>query len=188
MIIHGKKGNPAEIDETSGGLITLDYAHHEIHEGDAFTQFHAAGSKNDGTSINMYFKTPDTAKRIHILMVWASTGAAYGRILEAPTVTGNTGSHVTILNHRRDSTNTSGVLDNSTAQTVNKASKDVTTSSGTTIYEEYSGAAKTSAGAGRNLAEYILNANTKYVFEVESDAASLVLSMALHWYEHTDTF
>jgi hypothetical protein len=69
---------------------------------------------------------------------------------------------------------------------VGKYGKDVTvTGNGTILIEEFSGSARSSGGEGRSESEFMLAANTAYVFVVESDAAGLTLSLTLSWYEHT---
>jgi hypothetical protein len=174
-------------DAVSGAAIVIDYAHHEIHEGDAFSAYHSATGKNDGDKINLYFKTPNTTKYIHAFTKWAGSGASYFRILEGPTVTANTGTNAqAIYNRNRNSSGTSAVVDNATSPAANKYGVDVTiTVDGTKIYEEYAGAARSSPGEGRSEAEFILKANTAYCFQVESDAAALSLFVAVSWYEHT---
>lgn len=173
-------------DDVSGSKIWIDFPHHELHEGAAFTAFHAAGSKNDGDKINIYIKTPNTTTRLHMYTEWSASGAAYFRILEAPTVTANTGTNaVAVINRERNSSTASTVVDNATSPAANKYGKDVTiTNDGTKVWEEFSGAAKSAAGSGRSTNEFILKANTAYCFEAESDASSLVLAMTLSWYEH----
>lgn len=173
-------------DKITNAIMTVDYAHHEIHGGSSFLAFHSAGSKNDGDKINLYFKTPNTTTRLHAFLQWSASGAAYGRILEAPTVTANTGTNAqVVINRDRDSAKASTVVDNATSPAANKYGIDVTiTNDGTKIFEEFSGAAKTANAAGRAESEIILKANTAYCFQVESDASTLVLFMLVSWYEH----
>jgi hypothetical protein len=176
------------VDDSTHAITTVDYAHHEVHSGSFFAAFHSAGSKNDGTTINIYFKTPNTTKYIHSLVQYSASGAAYCRIREAPTVTANTGTNaIDIYNHNRTSTKASTVYDNATSPAAGKYGKDVTvTAGGTVIYEDYSGSARSFAAASRSNDEFILSPNTAYVFEVESDAAGLVLDLMVSWYEHTN--
>lgn len=180
--------NYGRIDNNSGAFMVIDYAHHEIHAGDHFTVHHSAASKNDGTTINIYLKTPNTTKYCHMFMKWSASGAAYGRIYEAPTITANTGTNATaVYNRNRNSSTASTVVDNATTPAANKVGLDVTkTGNGTIIFNEFSGAAKQQKGESRNDNEYMLDANTAYLFEVESDAAGLTLAITLDWYEHID--
>jgi hypothetical protein len=185
---NGTNWQAARIDTTTRSFQTIDYAHHEIHSGSSFVAKYYGTSKNDGQTINLYIKTPDTTKWGHMFFQWSASGAAYGRIYEAPTITANTGTNgQAILNHNRNSATTSVMSDNATTPAADKYGTDVTkTANGTIIYEEYAGAAKSQGGAGRNEDEYILKRNTAYLFEVESDAAGLTLSINMSWYEHID--
>ena len=173
-------------DYTTNAVNSIDFGHHEIHAGDSFTKEHLAVSKNDGETINIYLKTANTAKWCHMFMGWSSGGAAYGRIYEAPTITANTGTNgQAVFNRNRNSTTISGVFDNATSPVVNKTGIDVTkTGDGTIIYTRYTGAAKKEGGEFRAENEFMLKPNTAYLFEVESDAAGITLSLYLNWYEH----
>jgi len=175
-------------DSSTNALVLIDHPHHEIHSGKMFNAFHSASGKNDGDTINIYFKTPNTTTYCHCFMQWSSSGAAYGRIYEAPTVTSNTGTNaIVVVNSNRNSANASAAVDNATSPAANKYGIDVTvTAPGTTVNSSYSGSAKQFGGESRNENEYVLKSNTAYVFEVESDAAGLTLGMRIDWYEHTD--
>ena len=185
---NGTSYQVARIDTSTRAFNTIDYAHHEIHAGSSFTIDHYAESKNDGQTINVYMKTANTAKWLHMFMNWSSGGAAFTRIYEGPTITANTGTNgVAIFNRNRNSTNTSGVSDNAASPAANKIGTDVTkTANGTIIYTEYAGAAKAQGAFVRAEREFVLKSNTVYLFEVESDAAGITLNFDLTWYEHTD--
>lgn len=183
------------IDAITHALINIDYAHHEIHDGDSFMGYHTLTGKNDGTYLTIYLKTPVTNPQVHMFTQWQASGAAYFRIREGAVVTSDTGSHKAVLNRNRTSSNTSGVFDNEAVPVVNKISTDVTIADrtastdgdkgGLVIWEEYDGVGKSVAGGSRNEMEIILKANKAYVFEIESDALGLVLALQLYGYEHT---
>ena len=184
------------LDQTTHAMAVVDYPHAELHEGWYFDAWHTLTGINDGAYLTIYFKTANTDKLCHMVGSWQSSGAAYFRIREFPVVTANTGSSKAIYNRFRASTNTSGVFDNATSPVVNKHMTDVTIANrtpatpsvngGLVIFEEYDGIGKQATGGGRERFERKLLKNTAYVYEVESDAAALVLSLQLGWYEHTD--
>jgi hypothetical protein len=186
-----------EKDTTTGSAKTIDFAHHECHDGDYFCGYITGTAKGDGDFSTIYMKTPNTARWIHMYCQWSSAGAAYFRIREYPVVTANTGSHKIVTNKNRNSSNTSAVLDNETVPVANYISTDVTIADrtpstagdkgGLVIWEEYSGTAKQVGGSGRSEAEFILKQDRVYVFELESDAAANILSLQLYGYEHTNT-
>jgi hypothetical protein len=174
----------AEVDGL-GYLVTVDIEHHKIHDNQRFTVSLFATGANDGDRISIYVKTPDSAKRIHALFNYNASGAAFGLILEAPTVTANTGTNNTpMFNRNRNSAAVPTSLDNATVPNVGKCGVNVTiTADGTVIDTRYSGAAKSDGADSRGMHEFILLANTAYCFVVESDAAALTIQGNLEIYE-----
>ena len=176
------------LDSSTHAIKVISYEHSEVHSGGHFYINHSATSKNDGETIVVYFKTPNTAKWLHLIMRWSSGGAAYAYIRETPTVTANTGTNgQDVINNNRNSTTVSAVVDNATSPATGKFCKDPTiTGAGTTIWQDYSGAAKSDSGSGQRDQEIILKQNTAYNFIVESDAAGISLNLNLEWYSHED--
>ncbi len=184
------------IDLTTHSVKTTSYPHAEIHGGNYFEAWHTLTGKNDGTYLTIYFKTANTDKRCHMAAMWQSSGAAYFRIRRFPVVTANTGTSKAVFNRDHDSVTTSGIFDNATSPVVNKHMTDVTIANrtpatpgvngGLVVFEEYDGSGKQNPGGGREMFERKLAKNTVYVYEVESDAATLVLALQLGWYEHED--
>ncbi len=184
------------LDQTTHAAVGIDLAHAELHKGERFETWHTLTGINDGNYLTIYLKTANTDKLCHMFASWQSSGAAYFRIREAPVVTANTGSSKAIFNKFRASTNTSGVFDNAATPIVNKCMTDVTIANrtpatpgvngGLVIYEEFDGIGKQTPGGNRELHERKLLKNTAYVYEIESDAAALVLSLQFDWYERLD--
>lgn len=172
-------------DRVAGAGLTIDYTHHEIHEGDAFVTSYLAESKNDGQTIAISFLTG--AKYLHIFWVASSSGAAFFRIYENPTITDNSGSPQTVFNHNRNSLTVSTVIDRSQNPDVaGQATKDpAITGAGTLLFEEPIGGANRSGGESRNDEEIVLKPNEEYVFIVESNGSGLTLGIVLSWYEKT---
>jgi len=184
------------IDSSTHARSVILYPHDEIHSGNYYDAWHTSTGKNDGTYITIYIKTANTDKLCHMEAMWQASGAAYFRIRRGPVVTANTGTSKAVFNRCHTVTNTSGVFDNATTPVVNKCSTDVTIANrtpatpgvngGLVVFEEYDGVGRTNPGGGRDRFERKLKKDTVYVFEVESDAAGLVLALQLGWYEHTD--
>lgn len=174
----------AEVDKL-GYLIGIDIDHHKVHEGERYTMSHYGTGKNDGDSINIYIKTPNSAKRIHALFSYSASGAAFGFVYEDPTVTANTGTNnQTPYNRERNSANAPTFIDNATVPNAGKYGKDTTiTGTGTILVTRYSGAAKAEGADARGVHEFILKANAVYCFVVESDAAALTLQGEVEVYE-----
>lgn len=179
--------NPAPMeDDASGAQATIDIAHHEIHEGDSFVAWHYGTGKNDGDTIIVAFKAPNTTKRIHVFPQAFSSGQAYFRILAGPTFTDNTGSAKTIFNRDRNSATAPTVIDAvANPNVAGQARTDPTgLAGGTEIYRELmGGSSPRTSGLSRNTDEFVVKQNTLYAFIVESDAAGLSLNLVLNWYE-----
>jgi hypothetical protein len=186
--ITGNKSNSFQQDRSTFGIITIDYSHHEIHEGSYFHCQHVGTGKNAGQTINIYLKTPNSTAFCHAFAKYSANGAAYLKIYESPTITANTGTNgQPAINHNRVLRTASTILDNATVPATGMYGVDVTkTVDGTIIWNEYTGAAKQTGAGGRNEEEHILKANTVYLFEVMSDASGLVLNLIILFYEHTD--
>lgn len=172
-------------DSMSSAGVTIDLSHHEIHDGKHFVAWFSGTAKGDGDKLNIYLKAPNTTTRIHMFAQFSSSGAAYSRIRQAPTVTSDTGTNgVAIYNNDCNSANASTVYDNAASPAVNKVGNNVTvTAPGTVKYQDYAGTAKQIGTTARVDSEFILKQNTAYVFESESDAAGLALNIILKWYE-----
>lgn len=176
------------IDMVTHALETIEYEHHEIHNGSMFHAENYNASVAAGATINIYLKTPDTTKWSHIVAKWASGGAAIFRIYEAPTITANTGTNgKESFNHNRNSLTASVNLDNAAVPVAGKYGIDVTkTADGTLLNTDYDGIGKSFSGEGEHNNEYMLKQNTVYLFEVEAVGNNITLSLNLNWYEHTN--
>jgi hypothetical protein len=195
----GKTGDDTyqvpRLDATTHALEVIDFAHHEIHDGSFFCASYSEVNADDGDYVSLYFKTPDTNLEVHMFCQWQSSGAAYFRIREGAVVTANTGTTQAAINRNRRSSNTSKMFDNATTPVAGKVMSDVTLADhtasvagdkgGLVIYEGYFGAGRSTPGGNRNDDEYILKQNMGYVFEIESDAADVIASVNLAWYERT---
>ena len=187
------------IDGISSSLKTIEYEHHEIHSGKSFhCYFNITTAATSGHRSGLYIKTPATGPLVHLVAEYSCSVAADFSIHEAPTLTANIGTHgVAIYNRYRDSGNASGCFDNATTPAVNK----VTTlteaniaagswAAGTTIMKEPLAAGsgpKTAGGDDRGSQEFILKANTAYVFMLTNTVATAnVHHISLDWYEHTN--
>ncbi len=170
-----------EISDDKTGVITqLSFAHHEIHEGDAY-QAHKEGTQNNSGVIQFMIQTPDTNKEFHILTPHRSSGESNFKILEGITYTSGGVAFVPV-NKNRNSANTSDCE----ACLVGATGADpIVYSDGENIWEEHLGSGQTRGGESRENEEIILKRNTIYLFEFESESASNDLWMGAIWYEHT---
>ena len=170
--------------------VTIDSAHHEVHEGDAFEACVVNDSMGSGATLALAFKTAAGTKRMHLLMAFDTAAGGHLELLEGATWDAESGTEATIHNRKRETTMaSSGVLADQ-AQAGFLASdvmhKDPSTLAGTAICAQYAfGANKTPAGA-RGAAEWILKPETQYAVRLTADNASNGGFIGLTWYEHTD--
>lgn len=168
-----------------GEIQTITKEHYQSHQGNAFMVHYNSSSLNAGQTINVYMKTPSTP-HINLIYNVTGSGAFDFEILEAPTVTANSGNHgVSVFNKYRPSATTSTVQDNATSPASNKISTDVTVSAdGTIIKKEVYGANK-GGGEYSLFREVVLKATTAYVFRLTSQSAGNRVHINLDWYEST---
>lgn len=162
-------------DKVTYALMTVDYAHHEIHSGDHYyvenhTTLGIAGVLRVG------LVTPDTDKWIHLTWTISSNGILTAEFFEDATLTG--GSAVTPLNNNRNSSNTSGIT---------LKSGVTSTSDGTLISKSKwggTGFKSVSGGTGARADELILKQDTTYLRKFTSDTDANIISFKATWYEH----
>ena len=97
-------GNITTIDDT-GTLVSIEFEHHEIHEGDHYFISNFESVDEDG-NIDFVVISPDTTDEIH--MTWRVDGTSQTefRIYESSTVSDD-GTLTTPINNNRRSANTS---------------------------------------------------------------------------------
>lgn len=183
-------------EDIGGSSVVIDFAHAEIHEGDSYTAYYTrtTASTNAHRS-GLYIKTP-VGKLCHMVVQFASSTAANYSICEAPVIAANIGTHANVIYNRyRDSANTSGCFDNATVRAANRYTTltetqiagDGTWTTGTVIRSAPLTAGsgpKPAGGSTRDTQEYILKANTAYVFLLTNTTADAnVHNILCDWYE-----
>ena len=166
------------MDENTWGLTTIDYEHHEIHEGDSYI----TSDVNDVASggwMSYLIKTPNSTKWAHCLVSIQSEGESEFRICENPTVTAN-GTAMSLINRDRNSSNT--------ATTAVYKIPSCTASGDTVIIDHWGGTAKAGvaqSGLSRARGEFILKQNEDYLVYISNQAGG-ANQTAIHveLYEH----
>jgi hypothetical protein len=158
------------------GVVNIDWAHQEIHEGDAFdwSEVIILGS---GATQTYLITTPDSADWLHFSYVVEGSFGITMDIYEGADRSGTTLQ--TMLNRNRNSANeATGTLHKGTSGGSTDGTLIRTWKSGT-------GAAggKTSGTSGE-ATERILKRNTKYLVRITSAAASNDVAVQFGWYEH----
>ena len=189
---------PIRLDKATNTLQTMDYSHHEIHGGSAFTcHFSQTAPTNVGEMTIIAFWTPNTTKWIHMLLEGSSTAASTITIYEDSDLDVDEGTDLAIYNRDRNSGTASTVLSVETVPEAGKATSytvaqaaGATLSTAKPIYQKYLGAAAAgadTAGEARDTHEFILKQNTQYAFVIANTTAdNNTHNIVLNWYEHTN--
>lgn len=180
-IIKGYNGtnyHSVNLDTITRSLTTIEYEHHELHEGHVFHVNFDKGSINTSAVAYLLITTPNSTKWAHIVAHMVVTKGAKLELFEDPTVD-PVGTVVDELNHDRNSGTTADVVVTHTPT----VSVD-----GTLLDVNLAGTAgKYAVGGevnGRN--EWILHSNEQYLLKVTSlEDANLVI-LNVDWYEHTN--
>ena len=189
---------PLRLDKATNSIQTIDYEHHEIHAGSAFTcHFSQTSPTAVGEMTMIAFNTPNTTKWIHILAAFSSTAASTAAIYEVADLDVDEGTDLTIYNHDRNSTTPSVVSTIETTPEAGKATSytvaqaaGATLSTAIPLYLRYLGAALAGADTGgetRANNEFILKQATQYAFVITNTTADdNTHNIVLNWYEHTN--
>lgn len=190
---------PSFIDDISGAAIGIDFAHHELHEGDLFlcdTADDVAGLDN-GDDLSLSWKMPAGVKEGHIICEYSTLKGGKLELWEASTWTANQGdSEAPIINRRRRvPVKTSIVLENTgqagfvASDTMIIDATGLSVGSATRLGRSYAWGRQGQGNVGGSRAndEIMLAADTTYslIFTSMFDANSAHIIAG--WYEHTET-
>lgn len=167
----------ANVDGTTGVRTVIDFAHSEIHEGDSFTASYKADVGN-GATLDLLIVTPNTTKWAHFTYELDCEAETDVLIYEGAAATA--GSAVVAYNRDRNSAVTPTVVVTSTPTGI---------TAGSTIIRSYHlGTGKSFGGGSRDIHEFILKQNTKYLFRLTNATTSNnYMAVKLDWYEHTNS-
>ncbi len=168
-------------DNNTAALMTIDYPHHEVHEGSHFYAYHNA-TLAITEDLTISVTTPDSTKHSHLIFKLSSSDAAIFDVLEDVTSFANGTAFVPKNNNRNSAT----VSVNTVLSGSDEGADDpITPTGGTEIYSEGIKSGNKIGGTSRGDSEIILKQNSKYLFRIISGANTNVCSIVLEWYEHT---
>ncbi len=172
--------NNKHLDSSTSVFETINYVHHEIHEGDHYYIEGHVTLANLGV-LRVKLVTPNTPKWIHLIWAISSSGILETTLEEGPTGGMAGGSAITPLNNNRNSSKTSGITVTSGVGAAGVA--------GTVISKAKWGSigfkSQIGGGASRD-DELILKQNTTYLRTFTSGADDNIIQFKASWYEHTD--
>ena len=166
----------ADVDSSTHVLVTIDYAHHEIHSGNHFYVKDVqdlAGTSN----YDLIFLTPDTLEYIHLFFdFWHEQEGGF--VITEDATVDNNGTPVVPVNNNRNSAH---------APVLKVFHTPTNPGGGTVIYNYQTGAGKQGGGDKRPEDEIVLKRNTRYWMRLSNKAAGNCLyDYHFKWYEHTD--
>ena len=99
------------VDASSWALNVIEYEHHEIHSGSAYSVYYdntTASTDDHRSAIGL--QTPDTTKWAHMVIEITASSPAEFYILEGQTIDLDAGTEQTIYNRNRNSASTSTLV------------------------------------------------------------------------------
>lgn len=157
-------------------ITTIDFAHHEIHDGSSFTASFQQDIANGG-NMDILIVTPNSTKYAHFTYAIEVELETNMFLYEAPTATA-AANPIVAYNRNRNSLTEATVV-------VTHTPTGITTGS-TIIRQNHLGSGKTVGGDDRTVNEFILKKNTKYLLRLTNLVANATnyCSVRLNWYEH----
>ena len=186
-------------DDIVHALCIVDYAHHEIHEGDSYYLTNSAVLASTGHVTTIAFKTPavsDPQKRMHLLyeVEVVGGGATFDILEDVTSVTG--GAAIIPFNRLRGSAKVS-TIQSMTGAVAGKGligdtlgSDPVVATGGTSIIPGGGmdlGNGTKDGGGSRGAHEVVLKPNSIYHLSLTTIANSVTCILHANWYEHTDS-
>ncbi len=188
LLLVDKFGRKVKFDVGFKALLVQQIPHERIHTGKFFRFCAFVDDLDTSEHLILAFKTPNTAERIHLVPVNDSSGSALWNLLEAPTITADTGTVQPIFNRKRESDVASAVFDMQVVPVVGQGTRNPTiTADGTVICQWLIGVTglgnRLSPGGNREEEEWLLKPNTTYAFRITAQADDLRVNLALNYYE-----
>jgi len=178
-----------EFDPLFKAPMTIDIAHHEVHEGDSFSLWVREVGIADTETVEILVQTPavaDPQKRIHLIAEHAASVAHLFDILEGATYSSG-GAAATPVNRLRGSAKVTALQ---AAYTGTTAANIVTGGTPATLWGQLLGSGRTVGGGSRGVDEWVLAPNESYLFRLTSaggGGSACNAFIGLVWYEHTDS-
>ena len=165
------------IDGMTRAIVTIDYVHHEIHDGSHYLYTDSVEIAS-GSTQDYLIETANSSKWAHMLFTLDGSAITQFQLY------GDTDKSGTTLQNVGNSNR------NSTAQARTLIYKGTSggTTDGTLLYQYKGGSATGVSSRGgaatRNDDEIILKQNAKYILRVTSGTNNNLTNVNLSWYEH----
>jgi hypothetical protein len=175
--IYDSNGMDIKVDPL-GPLTTIDFPHHEIHDGNGYVVTHVSAVLALSATATYLVVVPTAGVAPHVLIEYGSEQRSTFKFYESPDVS-TVGTAMSAINRSRSSSNT--------ASTLFYVTPTVTTV-GTLLYQGYIGTAAGTAGrfAGgsvRGETEWILKKGNSYLAQIMAQSASQTVNIEFDFYE-----
>jgi hypothetical protein len=157
-------------DPISNIPVTIDFEHHQVHEGESYVASLEQLSISTGT-VKFAIQVPAGIMPHMIVSVNTYNGSCIIRKFHTATFTG--GTPMTKTNRNRNSLNAAAIT----------ITSGVTSTNGTLFESFIAGAGKSTGGSQRSEAEIILKSSTTYRFDVVGLDSGTQAIVRFHWYE-----
>ena len=168
------------LDSITHAQTTIDYAHHEIHDGNAYEYSNALDFTNAETK-SFLLTTEDSTAWAHFIFEIEAESEFNVDFYEGatPDTVGSAVTAPAVINKDRNSNNEAGMT--LTSPTLGAGAK------GTLIRRHHGGSGKKAGGGSRGAIEIILAQDTAYWVDITNVSTSNnFIAWMIEWYEHTN--
>jgi len=183
----GSGGYSLGYDKSSKAVTSIDYAHHELHDGNHYNIRGFSAPINSGVFFTWCVTTPNGSKWAHMTYQIEGTTQTEIYVYEGANCSG--GTAITPRNNNRNAGDNS-ILTIKQGAVISGTNGLL--ASGTLIESHskgFEGATPSKASVNAEVTredEMILKSGTTYVYVVKSVGTGNILDFAGTWYEHTD--
>jgi hypothetical protein len=180
IISNGEIAGFARIDGSTEALETIEYPHHEIHDGRSFVACDVI-QLDDAAAFMYLIVTPNTTRWSHLIIKVAGSLDTEAEFFEGTARVG--GNAMVEHNRNRNSANSAGTVVTDTPG----AGAD-----GTSIWhvrfgnDAGPGPASGTGGESRGVNEWELKQDESYLLRVTSHSDTNNITVEFDWYEHVD--
>ena len=177
-------GNVLTVDENTRAVATIEYPHHEIHEGNHF-HYSEVEDLPVNNVLDIQITTPNTTEWAHMTVEFEVESETEWWVYENVTIN-VAGAAITEINDNRNSAHANTTeLAIITNINIANANADTAIVGATLLFHGIAGAGKKIGGQGSSRQELILKQDEDYTLRFEATVAGYIAPL-IRWYEHTN--
>ena len=183
-IVVDEDGNVITFDANTGAIVTIEFPHHQIHDGKHF-QYSEVVELPINNVLDIQITTTNTTEWAHMTAEFDVESETEWWVYENVTIN-VAGAAVNEYNTNRNSANGATiVLATITNANIANANADTAIAGATFLFHGKAGAGKKVGGQGSSRQELVLLQNEDYTLRFSATGAGYV-SFLIRWYEHTN--